>query len=248
MGSSIDEFYASDVAAVHQKILQHPVALSHLSAEGIKFDGKVLGQDIEAIDFPFGEVSGADLAYLFCVFNGSRVHGQLERSIGPDNAPPGYYMTVVNGRVIAGGHKNKFGIVQREGGDADLFISDMHIDHLYLSKHGAPPLLGTLAFALCAITAMRAGLSRITLIAADGRYGGGYVGVKVWPKFGFDAPLFEDETLGHPQLNGCKTVQDVIRVDPTWWDTHGTQRLMEFDLTPGSTSWQKMLLYLSLKI
>lgn len=177
-GSSINEFYASDLAAVHQKTLQHPVALSHLSAEGIKFDGNILGQDIEAFDFPFGEVSRADLAYWFCVFNGSRVPRQLERSIGPDNAPPGYYMTVINGRVIGGGHKNKFGNVQGQGGDAELFISDMPIDHLYLSRHGAPPLLGTLAFALCAITAMRAGLPRITLIAADGCYGGGYVGVK----------------------------------------------------------------------
>lgn len=248
MDSTIDEFYASHIDAVHQKILQHPIAQAHLSAEQIKFDGKILGQEIEAIEFPFGEVSGKDLAHLFCVFNGSRVHGQLERLVGRDKAPPGYYMTIINRRLIASGHKNKFGIVQRQDTSADLFISDMHIDHLYLSKVDSPPLLGTLAFALCAITAMRVGLSRITLIAADGRYGGGFVGVKVWPKFGFDAPLVGDETLGQPQLDGCKTVQDVMRVDPAWWDSYGTQRLMTFDLTPDSISWKKMLDYLGKKI
>jgi hypothetical protein len=168
--------------------------------------------------------------------------------VGGDLSPPGYYLTIINTQVIAPGHKNKLGIVQREGVSSELFISDMHIDHFYLDAHGAPALLGTISFALCAIAALRAGLGRITLIAADGRGGGGFVGIKVWPKFGFDAPLDVGEIAADERFSACHTVQDLMAVDADWWAIHGTQRLMAFDLTPYSISWGSLLDYLCKKI
>jgi len=99
------------------------------------------------------------------------------------------------------------------------------------------------------MTAHLAGMGRITLIAADsrGRHAG-YVGVKVWPKFGFDAPLLPGETADAPHLAGCGTVQKVIALDAPWWMAHGTQRRMVFDLMPQSTSWRKLIPYANGKI
>jgi len=76
----------------------------------------------------------------------------------------------------------------------------------------------------------------------------GYVGVKVWPKFGFDAPLLPDETADASHLAGCTTVQDIIALDEPWWMEHGTQRRMVFDLMPHSTSWRKLIPYANGKI
>ncbi len=46
-------------------------------------------------------------------------------------------------------------------------VQALHIDHVFL-RHQAPDWLGTVAFALCAITAHRVGYRRITLIAGGG--------------------------------------------------------------------------------
>jgi hypothetical protein len=109
--------------------------------------------------------------------------------------------------------------------------------------------LGTLAFSLCAITAHLSGLGQITLVAAGGQNGDPrHIGYKVWPKFGFDAPLLYGEIDGAPHLAGCTTVQDVIARDEAWWVGHGTQRHMTFDLTPASTSWRKLLAYAHRKL
>jgi hypothetical protein len=44
-------------------------------------------------------------------------------------------------------------------------------------------------------------------------------------------------------MNGAQTVQDVLAIDPVWWDENGSQRLMRFDLAAQSTSWWKLLSY-----
>jgi len=167
---------------------------TYLTGTGIRLDGVDLAPSVH-FDLPFGTFSTVELAHLFSIFDSSRVHQQAEKSTSWDEAPPGLYFTVINPRLIENQHKNRIGIFQREDAALDLFIEDMHIDHYYLSARRAPPGLGTLAFALCAITAHLAGIGRITLVAADGRGGyASYVDAQVWPKFGFDAPLFPGET------------------------------------------------------
>jgi len=46
----------------------------------------------------------------------------------------------------------------------------------------------------------------------------------------------------------CQSVQDVLSIDPQWWEDHGSQRLMTFDLTAYSAYWQKLLPYTRKKL
>ncbi|MFC0403063.1 response regulator [Paraburkholderia rhizosphaerae] len=117
-------------------------------------------------------------------------------------------------------------------------------DHHYLADD-APSYLGTISFALCAMTAHSLGFVSISLIAGGGRgFIPDMIGYRYWPKVGFDAVLLEGETAGAAHLADCRTVQDVLARDPAWWERNGSQRLMEFDLGEGSPSWEKLLDYL----
>jgi hypothetical protein len=134
-------------------------------------------------------------------------------------------------------------------GGTHLFIDSLHVDPYFLNEHHTLPTLGTVAFALCAITAHLAKLSQISLVAAGGRgFDGRYIGYKVWPKFGFDAPLEAHEASHVPGLAHCNSVQGVMAVDPAWWEQNGSQRVMTFDLTAGSASWQKLLSYVGKRL
>ncbi|MBJ9993799.1 hypothetical protein IAE32_00570 [Pseudomonas sp. S33] len=241
-------FYCTHLAELHRLLLASPIVRAYLTGTGIRLDGVDLAP-ADRFELPFGTFSTVEFAHLFSIFDGSRVHQQAEKSPSLDEAPPGLYFTIINPRLIESQHKNRLGVFQRADAAIDLFIEDMHIDHYYLNEHQAPPTLGTLAFALCAITAHLAGMGRITLVAADGRgRSARYIGAKVWPKFGFDAPLLPGETANTAHLAGCTTVQDVLALDEAWWAAHGTQRRMAFDLTPHSTSWRKLIPYAGRKV
>lgn len=189
-----------------------------------------------------------EFAHLFCIFNGSRVHQQAEKRNGPDDAPPGMYFTVINPKLIQSQHKNKFGIFEETVGTKSLFIYNMHIDHFFLKDHVTPAGFATVTFALCAITAQLADLNAITLTAAGGPEDDRYVGYKVWPKLGFDAELAGEETAEALHLKQCKTVLDVLAIDPIWWIANGSPRLMRFDLSPDSASWRKLISYICEKV
>ena len=116
----------------------------------------------------------------------------------------------------------------------------LYFDQFFLSGHIAP-LLGTISFALSAIAAHCCGLAFIELIAAGGvGFHRKHIGYRYWPKVGFDAALIAGEAS---HMNGAQTVQDVLAIDPVWWDENGSQRLMRFDLAAQSTSWWKLLSY-----
>lgn len=248
MPLTFSDFYLTHLVGLHQQLLANPIIRTYLTGTEIRLDGTDLAP-ADRFDLPFGTFSTVEFAHLFSIFDGSRVHQQAEKSPNLDDAPPGLYFTIINNRLLESQHKNRLGVFQRTDDAIDLFIEDMHIDHYYLSEHRAPPTLGTLAFALCAITAHLAGMGRITLIAADDRdKSARYIGAKVWPKFGFNAPLLPGEIDGVPHLTGCATVQDVIALDEAWWEEHGTQRRMVFDLTPHSISWRKMIPYADRKV
>lgn len=243
-------FYRTDLALLHRQILANDMVGTYLSGSGIRFDGIQL-EPADRFDLPFGDLSlsALEFSHLFSVFNGSRVHLQAEKYQGPDDAPPGLYFTVINYKLIQSQHKNKTGLITEEVGTTGLFIDALHIDHFFLNERKSPPRLGTLAFALCAITAHLAGLSHVSLVAAGGQgFSRRHIGFKVWPKLGFDAPLLPGETEGTHHLAACQTVQDVRTADPAWWDAHGSQRLMTFDLGAHSSSWQKLVPYVFEKL
>lgn len=241
-------YYHSHLATLHQQLMVHTVTQTYLSGTAIRYDGTILLPS-DRFDLSFCELSTLEFAHLFSIFDGSRVHRQATRHPGADEAPPGLYFTIINNRVIQSPFKNKLGLFSQDTGTTDLFIKGLHIDHYCLDRHQIPRWLGTIAFALCAITAHLAGLGHISLIAAGGRgFSKRYIGYRVWPKLGFDARLLSLETAAVPHLHGCKTVQDVLTVDPVWWDIHGSQRLMTFELGACSASWQKLLAYIQAKV
>ncbi|MCC7330493.1 MAG: hypothetical protein IT484_10150 [Gammaproteobacteria bacterium] len=247
MPLQLSDFYRTDLAALHQELLSSPIADAYFNGTDIRLDGTDLLPD-DHFELPFGSVSTVEFAHLFSVFDGSRVHEQILKEAEQDT-PPGLYFTVVNNQVIQSPHKNRLGIYRDQRGEADLFIDGLHVDHYFLNEHLTPPTLGTVAFALCAITAHLAGLSQVSLVAAGGRgFDRRHVGYKVWPKFGFDAPLEAGEVSNAPSLAHCQSVQDILAVDPAWWDNYGSQRLMTFDLTAASTSWRKLLPYVGRKL
>jgi hypothetical protein len=241
------DFYRTHLAELHQALLANPVARTYFNGIGIRLDGiELLPND--HFELSLGIVSTVEFAHLFSVFDDSRVHQQTTKQT-VHNAPPGVYFTVINNRVIQPPHKNRLGIYKDPSGVADLFIDGLFVDHYFLNEYQTPPMLGTIAFALCAITAHLAKLSQISLVAAGGfGFDSRYIGYKVWPKFGFDAPLDRDETAHAAHLIHCNSVQEVMAVDPVWWEKHGSQRVMTFDLTAGSTSWRKLLSYVGRRL
>lgn len=241
------DYYHSHLAALHRLLLAHGITQTYLTGTSIRFDGEELVAS-NRFELPFGELSTLEFAHLFSVFDGSRVHKQAEKHHGLDDAPPGLYFTVINNKVIQGPHKNKLGLFTEEVGTTDLFIDSLYIDHYFLNEDQTPRHLGTFAFTLCAITAHLAGLGHISLVAAGGQgFSKRHIGFKVWPKLGFDAELHPGETAGTAHLQACGTVQDVLAIDPAWWEAHGSQRLMTFDLSADSTSWRKLIPYTSEK-
>ncbi len=227
------QFYTSHLAGLHSQLLSHPLTREHLQGH-FRLDG-VNSTPGMVIELPFAELEAADFAQLFVVFDGSRVHQQREE---PHKAPEGVYFTTVNGRLLQ--YKSKIGVVFLEGEGAGLHMPFLYFDQFFLSGHIAP-LLGTISFALSAIAAHCCGLAFIELIAAGGvGFHRKHIGYRYWPKVGFDAALIAGEAS---HMNGAQTVQDVLAIDPVWWDENGSQRLMRFDLAAQSTSWWKLLSY-----
>jgi len=244
---ALSDFYRRHLAVLHRQLLASPITRTYFTGTGIRLDGAELMPG-DQFELPFGTFSTIEFAHLFSVFDGSRVHQQIAKEPAQD-APPGLYFTVVNTRIIQSPHKNRLGVYTDQRGAADLFIDGLHVDRYFLNEHRTPPTLGTIAFALCAITAHLAGLAQVSLVAAGGRgFDSRYVGYKVWPKLGFDAPLEPGEIAQAPHLAHCHSVQDVLAVDAAWWEDQGSQRLMTFDLAARSTSWQKLLAYVGRKL
>lgn len=245
--SPVSSFYQTDLALLHGQLQRHPVAQAYLSGQNIRFDGAALTQtDRIELPAPLGSVSTLGLAHLFSVFNGSRVHQQMQNSHGPDDAPPGLYLTVINRRILQ--YKNRTGIF-KEHTQPGLFIEGLHIDHFFRRKERSRARLATIAIALCAITAHSTKFGAISLVAAGGRgCNKRHVGYKVWPKLEFDANLLAGEPSSDPRLQQCQTVQDILAIEAEWWSVNGSQRLMTFDLSPDSASWRKLLLYVHEKL
>lgn len=232
-------FYLARLEAAHRALLNHPLAQEFLGGSHFRLDGAD-GEGLR-VALPFGELDHAEFAHLFAVYDGSRVHAQRE---APGRAPEGMYITVVNGRVLQ--YKNKLGLIQLQGQGTGLHLAhQLFIDHFFL-QGDAPHLLGTVSFALCAITAHLCGLQFIELIAAGGvGFNKKLHGYCVWPKLGFDAPLEPGEAP--EEVPNAASVLDIVEVDARLWEEKGSQRLMTFDLAANSRSWNKLISYLQEK-
>lgn len=244
----VSSFYQAELAVLHEQVWRHEIAQAHLSGQNLKLDGMNLAEaDVIALPEPIGNLSTLEFAHLFSIFNGSRVHEQVQKGRGSDDAPPGLYFTVINPQLLQ--YKNRSGVFEEETSKAGLFIQGLHIDHFFLRAEKSGAKLGTIAIALCAITALLRGFSTISLIAAGGKgYNKKHVGFDVWPKLGFDAQILPGELHGAAHLQFCQTVQDIIQLDPEWWALNGSQRLMAFDLAANSTSWRKLITYVHEKV
>lgn len=129
------------------------------------------------------------------------------------------------------------------------------VDFLSADRRG----LGACAFYRSAQMAQRLGLHAIRCEGAGGKNykiapgeweDREWQGYFAWGLFGFDAPLHE-QTLkalaGDERFATCKSLLDVLSVDPVWWKEHGAGGDLTFDLAQGSRSWQTLEAYLSAK-
>lgn len=239
-------FYRSKLDSLESALDANPSRQAYFSLQGLTLDGNPLLPATE-VRVAATQMDATTFVYLFSVFNGSACFSEETDQIGHDGAPPGSYIRVSNSHVIGQGHDNRIGLYL-DRGRTDLAINALHIDHIFLAPQARGASLGAIMFSLCAIAAFSVGVDRISLLAAGGRgFNSIYYGYKMWPRYGFDAPLNEQER-SVPKFSKCHSVQDLRAVDAAWWEQNGNQREMEFDLRPHSRSWKIMLAYMSNKV
>jgi hypothetical protein len=104
--------------------------------------------------------------------------------------------------------------------------------------------LGRESFGRQVAAGRRLGFDHVRTVASGSASPGDDIGYRVWPRFGYDAPLPEksrarvaDELAGGPEADAMR-LSDLMRTERgrAWWDEHGGMTAMEFDLTPGSLS------------
>lgn len=155
-------------------------------------------------------------------------------------------LTVLHPKYLEQNSRNRVEIRVDGSGDPFLYFE------LILFDAQAYPGFGAVAFYRAAQAAQRVGLTRIELLAAGGQ---GYKyswtrpfnGYHSWARFGFDAPLWPttlQKCAQVPHLANCRTLLDIIAVDPGWWKANGDGCDMAFDLRQGSRSRHTLLTYL----
>jgi len=112
------------------------------------------------------------------------------------------------------------------------------------TSEDVPEGIGLRIFATQAYTAVRLGIAAIALQAAGSRKSRIFNGYYTWPRYGFDAPLEGKDLQRIPKELGTPvSVADLMETESgrTWWRENGHENYMEFDLTPGSRSWQTLI-------
>lgn len=243
-----DPFDRDNLSAAEALLTEHEVAREYFQGELYQRDGdtRLGGITIEQPDGDTLNLDESETGRLFMIPDGSTVWALEVRERG--EAPAG--LDVVSNNPFMAEDENTSVIAYRDEDGTSLHIDALHIRRLVLAGD-APERLATVAFGLMAISAYRLGFDHISLFAAgngpiDPDDPDGFVGFAVWPKFGFDAPLEPAELNMAPSeaLRACQTVQEVIAVDPDWWNIRGRGRDMYFDLNADSRSWAILLNYL----
>ncbi|MBJ7312304.1 hypothetical protein ACFOLJ_19555 [Rugamonas sp. CCM 8940] len=243
-----DPFDRDNLSPAETLLTEHEIAREFFQGELYQRDGVTRLGGI-TIDQPGGatlDVDESETGRLFMIPDGSIVWALTLREQG--EAPAG--LDVMSNNPFMAEDENTSVIAYRDEEGTSLHVDALFIRRLVLTGD-APDRLATIAFGLMAISAYRLGFNHISLFAAgngpiDPDDPDGLVGFAVWPKFGFDAPLEPAELNMAPSeaLRGCRTVQEVIAVDPEWWNVRGRGRDMRFDLSADSRSWGILLNYL----
>jgi hypothetical protein len=127
----------------------------------------------------------------------------------------------------------------------------LKLDSVTIQKRWRRHGMAREAFARQLEEAKKLGVDRIELTAArndDPRFL--QVGYSVWPKFGFDGPLNPSRAIRLPEpLQGARKLSDLLASAEgrDWWEKHDWSIHLEFDMTPGSRSWQTWRAYVARK-
>lgn len=252
----MEEEFLDQIRDIRLVLQETPIGRDRLSGQRIRYREAMLDPNGAVSVGVLGgeEMPVIDFAHQFAVFNGSRVHEETVTDSIHDR-PPGKYLQITNKQVFEQGTHGKFGIYKDDQDETLAVNFNGMIIEEFILQPNTEDNLGTIAFTLCAIQSCLYGIGKIDLTAGGcgkehprkDEYNARLYGYNVWPKFGFDAPLDDDEFHdGHvPELKECKTVLDAVEADEEAWKLYGSQRLMTFDLTPNSRSWDKLLNYIS---
>lgn len=243
-----DPFDRVNLSPVEALLTEHEIARQYFQGELYQRDGisRLEGIEIRQPDGATLDLDESQTGRLFMIPDGSIVWALTVRE--QEQAPAG--LDVKSNSPLMAEDENTSVIAFRDDAGTSLHVDALYIRRLMLAGD-APERLATVAFGLMAISAYRLGFSHISLFAAgngpiDPDDPDGFVGFAVWPKFGFDAPLAPADLNMAPSeaVRACRTVQEVIAVDPDWWNGHGRGRDMRFDLSADSHSWAILLDYL----
>lgn len=243
-----DPFDHDNLSAAEALLTEHEVARKYFQGELYQSDGESRLGGITILQ-PGGDpvdLDESETGRLFMIPDGSIVWALEVGEHG--EAPAG--LDVVSNNPFMEEDEYTSVIAYKDAEGTSLYVDALYIRRLVLAGD-APERLATVAFGLMAISAYRLGFDHISLFAAgngpiDPDDPNGFVGFAVWPKFGFDATLEAADLNMAPSeaLRACRTVQEVIAVDPEWWNDHGRSRDMRFDLSADSRSWSILLNYL----
>lgn len=131
-----------------------------------------------------------------------------------------------------------------DDGEVYAYIHDVHAKPSQ-QKRG----WGVRAFQCQVRTAQRLGIERFELFAAGHPGDRSDIGYYVWARYGFNAPLREDEkrTLPDDWRDVTDVNQLIQRGGQKWWWTNGDFREMVFELAPNSAMMQIFRAYLKEK-
>ncbi len=128
------------------------------------------------------------------------------------------------------------------------WTGDLYFHNDYFRKaRNAPPAVGITSFARQVMGSRLLNVRFIETDAAGDILSPRFIGYYVWPRFGYNAELTEEERARLPRkFAGAKTVADILQKKggPDWWKAYGSGRVMEFELHEGSQSLQRLAAYI----
>jgi hypothetical protein len=170
----------------------------------------------------FGQrLADAELAHLAGALSGATVRVALRAKRG------WLYLTVSDARF------DRYETSIRKDEDGSLFA---YIHHAYVAAGQRGQGHGARAFLRQVNAARRLGLRRFELFAAGHPSSSDENGYYVWARYGFDAPLRDEEQARLPRpLKGATTINQLVRRGgQKWWKRFGNARSMNFDLADDS--------------
>ena len=147
---------------------------------------------------------------------------------------------VVNNRNIFQ-HPAEINLVRMdEAGGQVMILNEL----IMLRSRVLPAGFGLRMFAVQAHTALRTGVAAIALEAAGSSTSSVFNGYYTWPRYGFDAKIDDSlRSILPGNLASSVSIADLMdsQEGRLWWKANGRESYLEFDLTPGSRSWQTLL-------